>query len=175
MYIWERVAKSWKHGTVLYIIIKSQERPYNNNNIFIKIIIKKNLINNKNNNIFMWPTVYFAHLRSKKHLQNASNKKKMFFTCPTAIGLALSTFKAKQALINIIKVLITKVYACYLFIFFIYIYNWIDIARREDLNSKSFGWKYFEVSVELQIMFVISNFINVYFRKKQIIITLARL
>ena len=115
------VATSWKHGTILYIIIKSQERPYNNN-IFIKIIIIKNLINNNNNNIFMWPTVYFAHLRSKKHLQNASNKKKMFFTCPTAIGLALSTFKAKQALINIIKVLITKVYACYLFILYIYIY-----------------------------------------------------
>ena len=101
MYIWERVAKSWKHGTVLYIIIKSQERPYNNNNnnnnIFIKIIIIKSLINNNNNNnIFMWPTVHFAHLRSKKHLQNASNTKKMFFTCPTAIGLALSTFKAKH-------------------------------------------------------------------------------
>ena len=98
----------------------------------------------------------------------------MFIACPTAIGLALSTFKAKQALINIIKVLITKEYACYLFIYlFIFIYNWIDIVRREDLNSKSFGWKYFVVSVELQIMFVISNFINVYCRKKQITITLA--
>ena len=41
--------------------------------------------------------------------------------------------------------------------------------RREDLNSKSFGWKYFEVSVEQQIMFVISNFIYVYCHKKQII------
>ena len=60
-----------------------------------------------------------------------------------------------------------------IYYFFIYIYNWIDIARREDLNSKSFGWKYFEVSVELQIMFVISNFINVYCHNKHIIITLA--
>ena len=96
--------------------------------------------------------------------------------CPTAIRLALSTFKGREALINIIKVLITKEYACYLFIYlFIFIYNWIDIARREDLNSTSFGWKYFEVSIELRLMFVISNFINVYCRKKQIIITLARL
>ena len=94
--------------------------------------------------------------------------------CPTAIGLALSNFKAREALINIIKVLITKEYACYLFIY-LFLYNWIDIARREDLNSKSFGWKYFEVLVELQIMFVISNSINVYCPKKQIIITLARL
>ena len=62
-----------------------------------------------------------------------------------------------------------------LVIYLFFIYNWIDIARSEDLNSKSFGWKYFEVSVELQIMFVISNFINVHCHTKQIIITLARL
>ena len=62
-----------------------------------------------------------------------------------------------------------------LVIYLLFIYNWIDIVRREDLNSKSFGWKYFEVSVEQQIMFVISNFIYVYCHKKQIIITLARL